>query len=167
MDAILFYLAEMEEMLESAKKSMLFSEKVAVDKNWMLERIQELRLNVPDDIRQAQRLLNDHERVLEDAKQKATVIVEDAELEAQKLVRNDEITRRAMAEGEDIIDKAKKDARDMRMSAIEYADEMLAKSESKIREIMGNLESQHKAVIDYFAQNVDVLYENRQQLRNY
>jgi F0F1-type ATP synthase membrane subunit b/b' len=114
----------------------------------------------------AQRLLGDHEKVLEDAQNKAKIIVEDAELEAKKLIRNDEITRRATEEAEDIIDKAKQDARDMRMSAMEYADEMLAKGESKIREIMGNLDNQHKAVIEYFAQNVDVLYENRQQLRN-
>ena len=167
MDALLFHLAEMEEILEASKKSMLFSDKVAVDKTRLLEIIEELRLNLPDDIRMAQRLLNDHDRVLEDAQQKAKVIIEDAELEAKKLVRDDEITRRAHAEGEDIIDQAKKDARDMCMSAIEYADEMLAKSETKIREIMGNLDNQHKAVMDYFSQNVDVLYENRQQLRNY
>ena len=167
MDALLFYLAEMEEILESSKKSMLFSDKVAVDKNRLMEIITELRLNLPDDIRMAQRLLSDHDRVLEDAEQKANVIKEDAEVEAQKLVRDHEITRRATAEAQDIIDKAKKDARDMRMSAMEYADEMLSKAENKIREIMGNLDNQHKAVIDYFTQNVDVLYENRQQLRNF
>jgi len=167
MDALLYYLAEMEDVLESSKKSMLFSDKVSVDKDRLLSIIGELRLNLPEDIRLAQRLLNDHDRVLEDAQQKAKVIIEDAELEAKKLVRDHEVTRRAQAEGEDIIDQAKKDARDMRMSAIEYADEMLAKSESKIREIMGNLDNQHKAVIDYFSQNVDVLYENRQQLRQY
>jgi len=55
MDALLFYLAEMEEILEASKKSMLFSDKVAVDKNRLLEIIGELRLNLPEDIRMAQR----------------------------------------------------------------------------------------------------------------
>jgi hypothetical protein len=54
----------------------------------------------------------------------------------------------------------------MRMSSMEYADELLEKAESKIREIMTNLEKQHRAVLDYFTQTIDVLYENRQQLRN-
>jgi vacuolar-type H+-ATPase subunit H len=155
----------MEEVLETSKKSMIFSDKVSVDKNKLMEIITELRLNMPDDIRMAQRLLGDHDKVLDDAQNKAKIILEDAEIEAKKMVRDDEITRRALAEAEDIIDAAKKDARDMRMSSMEYADEMLEKAESKIREIMGNLDKQHKTVMEYFAQTVDVLYENRQQLR--
>jgi vacuolar-type H+-ATPase subunit H len=165
MDALLFYLAEMEEILETSKKSMLFSDKVSVDKSKLMELITELRLNLPDDIRMAQRLLGDHDKVMDDAQNKAKIIIEDAEIEAKKMVRDDEITRRAHAEAEDIIDAAKKDARDMRMSSLEYADEMLEKAETKIREIMGNLDKQHKTVMEYFAQTVDVLYENRQQLR--
>jgi F0F1-type ATP synthase membrane subunit b/b' len=166
MDALLFYLAEMEEVLESSKKSMLFSDKVSVDKNKLMEIITELRLNLPDDIRMAQRLLGDHDRVLEDAQNKAKIIIEDAELEAKKLVRDDEITRRAMAEAEDIKDAAKKEVRDMRMGAMEYIDEILGKAESKIRETMTNLGKQHSIIHEYFAQTVDVLYDNRQQLRN-
>ena len=165
MDALLFYLAEMEEVLESSKKSMLFSDKVSVDKNKLMEIITELRLSLPEDIRMAQRILGDHDRVLEDANAKAKVIIEDAEEAAKRMVTKDEITRRALDEAEEIIDAAKKDARDMRMNSLEYADEMLEKAESKIREIMTNLDKQHKAVMEYFAQTVDVLYENRQQLR--
>jgi len=166
MDALLFYLAEMEEVLETSKKSMLFSDKISVDKNRLMEIITELRLNLPDDIRMAQRLLGDHDRVIEDAQNKAKIIIEDAEDEAKRMVKEDEIYRRATEEAENIINAAKKDARDMRMSSMEYADEMLEKAENKIREIMGNLEGQHKAILDYFAQTTDVLYENRQQLRN-
>ncbi|MCL2604635.1 MAG: hypothetical protein FWD90_09170 [Defluviitaleaceae bacterium] len=165
MDALLFYLAEMEEVLETSKKSMIFSDKVSVDKNKLMEIITELRLNMPDDIRMAQRLLGDHDKVLDDAQNKAKVILEDAEIEAKKMVRDDEITRRAQAEAVDIIDAAKKEVRDMRMGSMEYADEMLEKAESKIREIMNNLDKQHKTVMEYFAQTIDVLYTNRQQLR--
>jgi F0F1-type ATP synthase membrane subunit b/b' len=165
MDALLFHLAEMEEVLEGSKKSLFFSDKVAVDRNKLMEIITELRLNLPEDIRMAQRLLGDHEKVLEDAQVKANIIIEDAEVEAKKRIRDDEITRRAQTEAEDIVDAAKKDARDMRMSSMEYADEILEKAESKLREMMTHLDKQHKTVMDYFNQTVDVLYENRQQLR--
>ena len=165
MDALLFHLAEMEEVLESSKKSMLFSDKVSVDKNKLMEIITDLRLNLPEDIRMAQRLLGDHDRVMDDAHIKAKNIIEEAEIEAQKMINKDEITRRARDEAQDILDSAKKDARHMRNSSLEYADEILEKAESKIREIMSNLDKQHKAIMEYFAQNVDVIYENRQQLR--
>jgi cell division septum initiation protein DivIVA len=166
MDAILYHLAEMEEVLESSKKSMLFSDKVSVDKNKLMDIITDLRLNLPDDIRMAQRILGDHESVLEDAQRKAANIIELAEEEAQRMVRDDEITHRATKEAQDIIDAAKKDAREMRMSAVEYADGMLEKAESKIRETMTYMDKQNKIINEYFMQTVDVLYENRQHLRN-
>jgi vacuolar-type H+-ATPase subunit H len=79
----------MEEILETSKKSMLFSDKVSVDKNKLMEIITELRLNLPDDIRMAQRLLGDHDRVIDDAQNKAKIIIDDAEVEAKKMVRED------------------------------------------------------------------------------
>jgi len=166
MDALLYYLAEMEEVLETSKKTMLFSDKVSVDKTKLMELITEMRLNLPDDIRAAQRIMNDHEKVMEDAQQKAAIILENAEIEAKKMVRDDEIVRRAAVEAEKIMDKAKEFDRDMRLSSIEYADGMLEKAELQIKEVMTNLNNQHKAVCDFFNDNIDVLYENRQQLRN-
>jgi hypothetical protein len=48
---------------------------------------------------------------------------------------------------------------------MDYADEMLKKTEDIIHEAMENMEVQYKMMLDYFRSTIDVLYENRQQLR--
>ena len=164
MDALLDYLDDIEEVLENSK-SVLFSDKVSVEKGKVLDIINEIRLNLPDDIRFAQRILGDHDKIMNDAQNKAKDILEDAEVQAKALTNNHEITRRANEEASDITEEARKDARELRLNAMDYADEILEKAEGKIREYMNNLDHQHKIIMDYFNQMVDVIYDNRQQLR--
>ncbi len=64
-----------------------------------------------------------------------------------------------------MINEAKKTARDYRLNAMDYANEVIEKTENMIQEAMENLNQQYKITMDYFNQTVQVLYENRQQLK--
>ncbi|MCL2217175.1 MAG: ATPase [Defluviitaleaceae bacterium] len=164
MDALLDYLDDIEEVLDSSK-SLPFTNKISVEKDRILEILSEIRLNLPDDIRSAQRILGDHDRIVAEATRKAQDIEEAAENEAKIKTNNHEIFRRASDQASEVIENAKQDARDLRLNARDYADEILQGAETQIKEYMTNLEQQHKRVMEYYAQMIDVIYENRQQLR--
>ena len=164
MESLLDYLDEIEDILDSSK-AVPFSNKVSVDKNHVLDVISEIRLHLPSEIRQAQRIIDEHDKVINDAKQKAENIIKDAEADAKTLTNNHEIFKRANEQAAEFIEETKRNARDMRLSAMDYTDEMLEKSENMIREAMQNIEQQFKYMVDYFNQTLEVLYENRQQLR--
>ena len=164
MDALLDYLDEIEEVLESSK-SLPFTNKISVEKERIVDILSEIRLNLPDDIRSAQRILSDHDRIVNDAQNKAQDVLDSAENEAKIRTNNHEIFRRASDQATDIIENAKKDARDLRLNAMDYADEMLEKAETQLKEYMTNLEAQHKRVMSYYTEMIDVIYTNRQQLR--
>jgi vacuolar-type H+-ATPase subunit H len=164
MDALLDYLDDIEEVLESSK-SLPFTNKISVEKDRVLDILNEIRLNLPDDIRSAQRILGDHDRIVGDAERKAQGILDSAENEAKMRTNNHEIFRRASDQASETVEEAKKNARDLRLNAMDYADEKLKDTEEQIKEYMTNMEAQHKKVMDYFNQLIDVIYENRQQLR--
>ena len=164
MDALQFYLAEMEQVLENGKRTLL-GDKVSVDKTRLLDLITDMRLNVPDDIRRAQRLINDHDRLLDDARAKAAIIIEDAEADAKAKVAANEVSQRATEEAANILEEAKRDARDMRINAMDYADELLEKAENQITELIENMRDKQKAVEGYYNEIIEILYQNRQQLR--
>ena len=164
MDALLDYLDEIEEVLESSK-NLPFTNKISVEKDKIVDIISEIRLNLPDDIRSAQRILSEHDRIVHDANGKAQDILDSAESEAKIRTNNHEIFRRASDQATDIVESAKKDARDLRLNAMDYADEMLEKAEEQLKEYMTNIEVQHKKVISYYTEMIDVIYKNRQQLR--
>jgi len=164
MDALLDYLDDIEEVLDTSK-SLPFTNKISVEKDRILEILSEIRLNLPDDIRSAQRILGDHDRIVADAQRKAQDIIDAAENEAKMRTNNHEIFRRASDQASETIEGARKDAQNLRLNANEYADEQLADAEGQLREYMNNMEQQHKRIMEYFAKMIDIIYENRQQLR--
>ncbi|MCL2841726.1 MAG: hypothetical protein FWE05_13275 [Defluviitaleaceae bacterium] len=166
MDALLDYLDDIEEVLD-ASKSLPFTNKISVEKDRILEILSEIRLNLPDDIRAAQRILGDHDRIVAEGERKKQDLMESAENEAKIKTNNHEIFRRASEQATEVIEQAKQDARDLRLNARDYADEILQGAENQIKEYMSNLEQQHKRVMDYYSQMIDVIYENRQQLRGH
>jgi len=164
MDALLDYLDDIEEVLESSK-SLPFTNKISVEKERVLDILNEIRLNLPDDIRSAQRILGDHDRIVGEAERKSQGIIEAAENEAKIRTSNHEIFRRASDQASETVEESKKTARDLRLNAMDYADEMLKDAEEQIKGYMSNMEEQHKEVMGYLSKLTDVIYENRQQLR--
>ena len=165
MEAFLDYVDMLEDLLDTSKTIMPFSNKISVDKAQIFDIIRDIRLNVPNEIRQAQRIIEEHDKIINEAKVKANAILKESEGNAKMLTNNHEILRRATEQAAEVIDETKKNARDMRLNAMDYADEILAKTERIIQEAMTNIEQQHQMLTEYFTQTSDILYSNRQELR--
>ena len=164
MDSLQDYLDEIEDLLDQSK-SVPFSNRVSVDRERIFELIGEIRMNLPSEINQAQRIIDDHDRIVNEAKTKGAGILRDYENEAKTLVNSHEIFKRANEQANEFIEETKQNAREMKLGAVDYADDVLEKSESMIREAMENIEQQYKYLMDFFNETLEVLYENRQQLR--
>ncbi|MDR1664234.1 MAG: hypothetical protein LBR83_04840 [Clostridiales bacterium] len=164
MESLLDYLDAIEDILDSSK-AVPFSNKISVEKERIFDVISEIRLNLPNEIRHAQRIIEDHDKIINEAKSRAASLLKEAETEAKTLTNNHEIYRRANDQASEHIEETKKSIREMRLNAMDYADEMLEKSEGMIREVMENMDLQYKYMLDYFSQTINVIYENRQQLR--
>jgi len=164
MDALLDYLDDIEEVLEKSKSLPLIG-KISVDKDKILDIINEIRLSLPDDMRIAQRILGDHDKIIEEAKHRAGNMLEDAKMEAKSMTNSHEIFRRASEQAADHMEETKRSAREIRLNAMDYADEILEKAENQIRQTMDNMEQQHRRIMEYYEGIMDIIYENRQQLR--
>ena len=166
MDSLLDYLDQIEDILD-ASKSVPFSNKISVEKERIYDVMNEIRLNLPAEIRQANRIIEDYEKIMEDARARATEILKEAEEEAKLLTNEHEIFRRANEQATDLIEESKKTAKDYRLNAVDYVDEVLGDTENMVKEAMDNINEQFKIVNDFLIQTADVLYENRRSLRKH
>jgi len=164
MDSILKYLDTIEDILEDSKP-VPFSGKIAVDREKIYEVIDEIRLNMPSEIRQSQKIIAEHDKIVADANAKASTLIKEAEDKVSKLIDEHEIYKQALEEGNEIIEESKKNARDMRINAMDYADEILVKTEEVVRESLDRISKQNQSVEDFFNQTVDIIYDNRMELR--
>ncbi|MCL2618435.1 MAG: ATPase [Defluviitaleaceae bacterium] len=164
MESLQDYLEMLEDLIEGSK-TMPFSNKVSLDKEQIFDIINDMRLNLPNEIRQAQKIIDDHDRILGDARHKAAQIVNEAEHRAQEMADEHEIYKLAVEQSKELMDDTKRTTREMRNSTVDYADDLLLKTENAIRESMNSMTLQYRAIEDSFSETIEVLYANRQELR--
>ncbi len=164
METVMKLLEEIEDILENSK-NLPFSSKIGVDREDLFEIIAEIRLNLPNDIKQSKKVLEERSKIIVNAHDEAEEIIKNAETQINKMIDENEITRRAKTEAEGIIDEARKDARELRLGAVQYADEVLSNMEKRIKETMDSIEKEHTKTEDFFNDIMEVIYNDRKILR--
>lgn len=129
-------LENVEELLETGTKVPL-STKVLVDKDELREIIEEIRMKLPDELKQAKWVKEERQRILMDAQKEADNIVKETETKIISLVDDHEITKQALAQKEEIIESADKVAREISTGTREYADALLERLEEILKEALG------------------------------
>ena len=132
---VLRLIDEIEDIIDSAS-SIPLSHKVLVDKHEILEILKEIRVQLPDEIKQAKWIKDERQKILIDAQKEADTMLEEANKHICSLVQKDEITKIATEKAEEIIALAKNDAKEMRLGARQYADELLEGVESSLIEVV-------------------------------
>ena len=116
--------------MESAPKIPL-SGRSLVDEDDMLDIIAKIRTSLPEEMRRADALSQERDRILEDAQRRAERMIAQAEEQAARLLRENELTRLAELEAQHIMEEAHKQAYELKSGAKVYTErllEMLRKS---------------------------------------
>lgn len=136
----------MEETLEDATGLPFAGGKRVVDIDKMQDIIDEVRLNLPTEIRQAKAIVNDRADIVSDAKREAEAIVRKAEERARILVSEQEIVKAAQQRAAEIVSTTQTQAREMRTTVTEYCENMLriteeqlAKNAAEVKTVRANL----------------------------
>ncbi len=105
-----------------------------VDSEKCLDIISELRVNLPEDVRDAEVIVREKNRILGEAKRESDAIIAEAERRFEQLVNENNIVREAQSRAQQILADAKKEAKDMRSAAILYAEDLFADLEKRMQE---------------------------------
>src|SRR2546421_1782996 len=110
-------------------KPVPFSASAMVNKKSLVDRLREVRENLPREIQQAQDVVADREGALSQTRAEAEAMIREAEVERDRLLARTEIVSAASREADRIIEDAKIRAREIRMEAEDYVDAKLANFE--------------------------------------
>jgi len=164
MDAILKLLEELEDIAENSHP-LPFTNKITIDRDELYEIINEIRERLPGEIKQSKFIVSERKRIIDDANKEAEDIVATTNEKVARLVEDHEITKQAYEQAARIVDNAKQSAKEMRIGATEYADEVLALAESRLKKMMEELRNESIDIDNFFNNSLEVIYENRQELR--
>ena len=132
-------LESLEDLLERSK-GLPFSSKVIVDKEEVLDLIKEIRLKLPDELKQAKWVKEERQRILAESQKEADEIVKDAENRIIAMIDEHEITRKPYDQKTEIIETANEMSREISKGTKEYADNLLANTENVLNDTLGTLE---------------------------
>ena len=121
---LVILLDRLDQFIDSAPEIPLTG-KSLLDADEALDLIDKIRNALPEEVKRAEWLASEKERVMQESQQEAERIVVEAEEYVAKLVSESEIIKKAKEEAKKIIEEARAEAREMEKGAKEYAEGVL------------------------------------------
>ena len=140
-------LEQFDEALDSGMK--MPGKRVVVNAENLRAVIDDIRLNIPSEIKQARGIVADRSDIITNAKREADSIIRGAEERAKAMVSQEEITKLAQEKAAEIIANAQAKSRDMRKAAQDFVDDIMKRADegltanlSEVRKTRAALKSQ-------------------------
>jgi vacuolar-type H+-ATPase subunit H len=127
----ILFLVERLESLVAAGKKLPLTNNVVLDQASILELIDQLRVAVPDEVRQAKRITEDAGRITERARDDADQVIARAQEQAAQMLEERELVKLAQQRAGELIDQANEEAVEIRRGADEYAAGVLIRLEGE------------------------------------
>lgn len=121
------------ERIDSAKSAALKPGMCMVERDELLDLLDELRAQIPIELKRAQELISARDRFVEDAKRDVERILRQAELDAKTKVSESEVMSAAREKGRRIVGHAEDRSRQMYQVTNEYTEDALARTEEAIQ----------------------------------
>lgn len=128
----ILHLVDRLEEVVNAGTAIPLSRKLMVDEERVLEIIDQMRVTIPEEVKRAQQVLAQRDRVLAQAAEEAQRTVQLAKEKAEQMVSREAIAQSAEARAASLIQAAKADAETIRGAADDYTIEVLTKLEAEL-----------------------------------
>lgn len=126
------YLDTMDDILDKAQTFPLSAKKSLVDVDQLRDCIDHIRMNIPSEVKQAKKIVQERKSIIDDANKQADEIVTRAESRASALVANHEITKAAEIRAMEIEKQALVKAKAVKDAADGYITDVLSKTEETL-----------------------------------
>ena len=129
-------LRRVHELVDSARPAAL-STQVKVDRDEVLDLLDQAIERLPDEVRAARWLMKDRDEFLERTQREADDILAAARGQAERMVQRSEVLKAADAKARRIVEQARDEASRLRNECDDFCDQRLAQFETVLERTMG------------------------------
>lgn len=135
----ILHLVDRLEELFNQSRPIWFTHNVVVDEDRMLDLIDQMRVAIPEEVKKAQQVLAQRDRILAQAQEEVNRTLAIAREKSEQLIERDAIVQAAQARAEEIVNQARNDVLDSRRDADMYVVETLRKLEIEMERTLGQV----------------------------
>ena len=137
-------LEQFDEVLDSGIK--IPGKKSVVDVEKLRAVVDDIRLNIPSEIKQARGIVADRTEIITTAKREADGIIRNAEEKAKAMVAQEEIVKMANEKAAEIIANAQGKSREMRRAAQDFVDDIMRRADEGLTANLGEIRKTRAAL---------------------
>ena len=131
---ILQLIDRLEELFNDAK-AVPFTHNVIVDEDKMLELIDQMRIAIPEEVKKAQQVMAQRDRVMAQAQEEANRTLQIAREKADQMLQKDIIMQESQRRADQIISQGRAEAESTRADADNYVVDTLMQLQEQIAKI--------------------------------
>lgn len=120
-------------------KSVPLSGNVLIDRDLVLERLQKIQAELPNELRAARWMVREREAFIARTNERAKELTDKAQAESRRLVSDNHILAEAVEEANILVRRAEGDSRRMRLEAEDDIDNHLSRVETLLTELLGRI----------------------------
>ena len=144
----ILHLVDRLENIVHESRAIPFSRKLLLDEDRLIDIIDQMRVTIPDVVKNAQKVTTERDRQLAQAQEEADRIRKLAKAESRAILENDQLTKGAHIRAEQILEEAERQANKTRADADNY-----------VLDKFGRMEHQLLSVIQQVRNGIQVLRE--------
>ena len=144
---ILHLIDRLEELFNESR-AIPFTHNVIVDEDRMLDLIDQMRVAIPDEVKKAQQVTAQRDRILAQAQEEANRTLALAREKGDQMVERDSIVQSAQARAEQAVTQIRADAEQTRRDADKYVVDSLIGLEQELQRILNQVHNGIRALQD-------------------
>jgi len=163
------------EFVEGARSPMGNPNKVVLQRAELYDMLDDLKRRTPDEIKKYQKIIENRDRIIEDANNNAAVVIEQANQRASALIDESEMVRHANQRAQEIITAATQEANrivtmaneeasQIRIGAISYTNDLLTNAESILKNAYKNTKARYDLVFSALQEDLEIIQANKREL---
>lgn len=137
---ILHLIDRLEELFNESRP-IPFTHNVVVDEDRMLDLIDQMRVAIPDEVKKAQQLLAQRDRIMAQAQEAANRTIQLARDKSDELIQRDPIMQAAQTRAEQIIQQSSVDTEATKRDADEYVLVTLTRLEAELQRLLNQVQN--------------------------
>ncbi len=120
--------------------------KCLLDKEELLAIIQDIRLKMPDDFKQAKWVKEERQRILSEAQREASQIIKDAEDKIISMINDHEITKKSYEKANEIEALSNKRSKELKAATNSYIEGKLAEVEKMMENTLDEIRNNREVI---------------------
>ncbi len=136
----------LDELLDKSWSLPLTNGRTIVDDEKIRDLLDDIRLNLPAEIKQAKAIVSDRSEIIAGAHREADAIVRKAEDRARALLSQDTVVKQAQQKAAEILAQANQKSKELRTASQEYSDDLLKQTEETMTKFLTEIRTTRQAI---------------------